>query len=380
MSKTDDTATDDTGIETVSNRSEIVFLFDAVDCNPNGNPLSDANRPRIDTQTNQAIVTDVCLKQYIRREFNHGGLGVYISPPSKTGEDAQTRTNLLWTVLKDTISDFDDPEDIEDGIRDDFYDGAIDVRLFGATLSFKTKNEEDGEDTDDDEALVEAVKKYLPQHIRGPVQFSPGRTMHPVEVNENYNTLSSVIATGKGKKQGGFGLDDHRIKYGYFRFHAIVNENAATHTRLTDQDVRHLDRGVWRGVKNQTNSRAKMGQEPRVYIRVEYKMDNFHLGDLHLDVDLDDSTDENGDQRSKPASELRTIRDACLDITPLCTRLKENSDRIETVHVAVDRAVQARNGDEVGTGDFFIDQVASAVGSDSVEEIDVLTTPAFDPE
>ncbi|MFB6080556.1 MAG: type I-B CRISPR-associated protein Cas7/Csh2, partial [Haloferacaceae archaeon] len=37
--------TDDT-TDTVRHRSEIVFLYDAVDANPNGNPLSGANRPR----------------------------------------------------------------------------------------------------------------------------------------------------------------------------------------------------------------------------------------------------------------------------------------------------------------------------------------------
>jgi CRISPR-associated protein Csh2 len=39
--------------EPVTNRSEIVFLYDAVDANPNGNPLSSANRPRIDPQTHE---------------------------------------------------------------------------------------------------------------------------------------------------------------------------------------------------------------------------------------------------------------------------------------------------------------------------------------
>ena len=382
MSTTNDTATDDSTDNTdyVSNRSEIVFLFDAVDCNPNGNPLSDSNRPRIDTQTNHGIVTDVCLKQYIRREFNDANLGVYITPPPKEGENANTRTELLWNVIQESIADFDDPEDIKSGIRDDFYAGAIDVRLFGATLSFTTSNEDDKDDIEYDADLVNAAKDHLPQHVRGPVQFSPGRTMHAVEENENYNSLTSVIATGTGKQQGGYALDDHRIKYGYFRFHGLVNENAADTTRLSDDDVCALDQAVWRGIKNQTNSRAKMGQEPRVYLRVEYADENFHLGDLQYDVNLDETTDENGQPRSKPAPELRNIRDTCLDITPLCERLKENADRIDTVNVAVDRAVEARNGEEVGTGEFLVNQLQMAVGDDSVEVVDVQSCPALDRE
>jgi CRISPR-associated protein Csh2 len=375
MSQSDTTQTQiedetdaDEGIDTVSNRSEIIFLFDAVDCNPNGNPLSDANRPRIDTQTNQVIVTDVCLKQYIRQQFIQDGKeGVYVAPPPQTAEEAPTRTNLLVDVLRQEIGDVDDADDIDESILDKFYAGAIDVRLFGATLSFKSNN--------DDSDVVEAVKENLLQHVRGPVQFSPGRSMHPVEVNENYNSLSSVIATGEGKQQGGFALDDQRIKYGYIRFHSVINENGAADTHLTDEDVEYFDHTVWRGLKNQTNSRAKKGQEPRVYLRVEYAKDNFHLGDLHHEVTLDQSEDDNGNQLTKSPEKLRTIRDTCLNITPLCETLAEYNDLIETVHVAVDRNVQARNGDAVGMGDFLVEQLRETLGDDHVTEIDVRAMP-----
>jgi CRISPR-associated protein Csh2 len=43
----------------VTNRSEIVLLYDVEDANPNGNPLSANDRPRIDDDTQQAVVTDV---------------------------------------------------------------------------------------------------------------------------------------------------------------------------------------------------------------------------------------------------------------------------------------------------------------------------------
>jgi CRISPR-associated protein Csh2 len=51
--------------EIVSNRSEIVFLYDVKDSNPNGDPL-DENKPRIDEETMLNIVTDVRLKRTIR--------------------------------------------------------------------------------------------------------------------------------------------------------------------------------------------------------------------------------------------------------------------------------------------------------------------------
>ena len=55
--------------EIVSNRSEIVFLYDIKDSNPNGDPL-DENKPRIDEETMLNIVTDVRLKRTVRDYLN----------------------------------------------------------------------------------------------------------------------------------------------------------------------------------------------------------------------------------------------------------------------------------------------------------------------
>lgn len=50
---------------TALNRSEILFLYDVTDANPNGDPV-DENKPRIDEETGINIVTDVRLKRTIR--------------------------------------------------------------------------------------------------------------------------------------------------------------------------------------------------------------------------------------------------------------------------------------------------------------------------
>ncbi|MHC1574778.1 MAG: type I CRISPR-associated protein Cas7, partial [Candidatus Methanogasteraceae archaeon] len=50
---------------TIANRSELVFLYDLKDANPNGDPL-DENKPRIDEETGINLVTDVRLKRTIR--------------------------------------------------------------------------------------------------------------------------------------------------------------------------------------------------------------------------------------------------------------------------------------------------------------------------
>ena len=52
----------------LKNRYEILFLYEARDCNPNGDPL-DENRPRTDPETGEATVTDVRIKRTVRDYF-----------------------------------------------------------------------------------------------------------------------------------------------------------------------------------------------------------------------------------------------------------------------------------------------------------------------
>ncbi len=46
-------------------RHDFVFLFDVTDGNPNGDPDA-GNLPRVDPETMQGLVTDVCLKRKVR--------------------------------------------------------------------------------------------------------------------------------------------------------------------------------------------------------------------------------------------------------------------------------------------------------------------------
>jgi CRISPR-associated protein Csh2 len=306
-----DTETTTMTANTVENRSEIVFITDAQDCNPNGNPLGE-NRPRKDPITDQAVVTDVRLKRYLRDQLEADGHGVFIK---KTGDESEVRARLALDVLGD-INDAEEVEAIED-IRDEFLEAATDVRYFGATLSFNA-------DTNDE--LLDAVADaFNGGNYTGPVQFSPARSLNAVEENEESNTLTSVIATQDDKSTGGFDLDDNRLKYAIFPFHGLVDENGADDTKLTRTDVERLDTLCWRAMKNQTISRSKMGQEPRLYVRVEYATDGYHVGDLHNGFDLDAD-------RSKPEAELRNVTDATLDVTKFVNRLASASDHVETVH------------------------------------------------
>ena len=340
---------------TVENRSEIVFLYDAVDANPNGNPLSGSNRPRIDPQTQQAIVTDVRLKRYLRDQLDDDGHGVYIrNVHSEEGYQA-TREDLLEDRLKDVEPDEYDLDDDEEAaqFREDvfgaFLDNSADVRYFGATMSLDAADE---------------YGNHLPDHFTGPVQFSPGKSMHAVNENEEYDSLTSVIATQGEKEQGGFDLDDHRIQYGLIRFHGLVDENGAEDTGLTAADVERLDTLCWRALKNQTISRSKVGQEPRLYCRVEYSEESYHLGGLDKDLELDESASE-ADEK------LRNVRDLTVEVDGFVERLSNASERIERVRVVASDILPVSYEGEVGGPTLLYDALEAEVGRDAVEIIDV---------
>lgn len=316
--------------DTVSNRSEIVFITDAQDCNPNGNPLAE-NNPRIDPVTGQAAITDVRFKRYLRDQLHADGHPIFIKRSLDTS-DAPTRAKLAL----DTLGDITTPTDIEaiEDVTATFLQNAVDVRYFGAMLNFHKQT---------DDALNEAIREHFPTHFTGPVQFSPARSLNPVATTDALSSLSSVIASQEDKEQGVFGIDDTRIKYGIFPFHGLIDENAAQNTNLSTTDVKRLDSLCWRAIKNQTLTRSKIGQQPRLYVRVEYATPGYHEGDLHTAFTIDAAS-------SQPDAKLQSVRDICLDITPFISQLEHANERnhIEMVHIAGnDQLRLSINGEQI---------------------------------
>lgn len=337
---------------TVANRSEIIFLYDAEDCNPNGNPLSANNKPRVDETTGEAVVTDVRLKRYLRDQLDDDEFGIYIRNPSKAPyENVPTRDGLFKNV---TDLDEDDVEEMEGGdAATAFLNNATDVRYFGATCSFS-------------QDFQELLGDGFPGQFIGPVQFEHARSLHTVATKTESKQLSTVVASEEGDQQGTFATDN-RLEYAFIRFHGVVNEVAAKDTHLSEGDVARLDSLSWRALKNQTLTRSKAGHQPRLYIRVEYKTDEYHNGRLDDGISLDS-------ELSKADTELRNITDTVLNVDAFLDEMEHEAEHIETIHVKADRHLQiALDGTAKGP-DAFINELTTTVGEDKVNEIDVYST------
>ncbi len=315
---------------TIENRHEIVTLYDAQNANPNGNPLSANDMPRIDKDTRQAIVTDVRLKRYLRDQLEDMGYGVYIRNPQRQNDVAGSRDDLFEDLFEDDLEDIVD--DDNRNIFEEFLKAAADVRYFGATLSFSEQAEDalDGEHT--------------PQYT-GPVQFSHGRSLNRVVLNDESKKLSTVVTSGGDAEQGTF-AEDNRLEYVLVRFHGTVNENAAESTKLTRDDVERLDSLYWRAIKNQTLTRSKMGHNPQFYLRVEFD-GGYHDGALHEAVTLDD-------EQSEPHAEMRSINDAVIDVSDLFARLEDAEVPVEEVVVKAGKYTTfVADGEEFGNEELY---------------------------
>jgi CRISPR-associated protein Csh2 len=276
-------------METIRNRSEILFLYDVKDANPNGDPV-DENKPRIDEETGINIVTDVRLKRTIRDYlYEFKGQEVFV-------RQTYTKENKLRTK-EDRVKDFGQDEK-------NIIQSCIDIRLFGATT---------------------AIEKQT-MTLTGPVQFKYARSLHKVDLK--YFKGTTVMPSREGAEQGTF-WERYILPYSLIVFYGVVNENAARQQKipLTESDLDLMFEAMWIGTKNLISG-SKFGQMPRLLLQIKYKEnENFHIGELDKLVSLTTNLGEES---------IRDVVDFKIEISPLVNELKKYQDRIEMIRYKVD--------------------------------------------
>lgn len=278
--------------ELLKNRHEFLFLYDARDINPNGDPI-DENKPRIDEETGINIVTDVRLKRSIRDYLaDYKGLEVFVKEVRKEDGTLKTKEDRL--------------NDLDINNANDLIKKCIDIRLFGATAAVKNKT----------------------ITFTGPIQFKFGRSLHPVKLQ--YVKGTTVMPSKEAKGQGTF-TEVYILPYSLIAFYGIANENLAKITQMTEDDLDLLLEAMWNGTKNLI-SRSKIGQMPRLFIDIEYKENNFHLGDLDKYITLESNAEPEA---------IRDISEINLNVSPLLNLLYENSERIKKIRLARDERLNS---------------------------------------
>lgn len=119
-------------------RHDFILMFEVSDGNPNGDPDA-GNLPRVDPETMQGIVTDVCIKRKVRNYVSlskrgSAGYGIYINDEGKAlnrlHQDAYDEAGLKSVGSKQPRQDVDA---VQERMCKNFYD----VRMFGAVMTTK---------------------------------------------------------------------------------------------------------------------------------------------------------------------------------------------------------------------------------------------------
>src|SRR5580704_5507505 len=123
----------------LTNRYDFVVLFDVTNGNPNGDPDA-GNLPRLDPETNQGLVSDVCLKRKIRNyvelaKSGEPGFAIYVSEGAILNEKhrqayAAIRPDKDKVAKEKSLNPHNDAEATE--LRRFMCDNFFDVRTFGA--------------------------------------------------------------------------------------------------------------------------------------------------------------------------------------------------------------------------------------------------------
>ena len=223
----------------LTNRHDILLLFEVTNGNPNGDPDM-GNMPRLDPNTNCGIVSDVCLKRKVRNYLTH------FAPAAKNGHDYRIFIQQ-GAVLNDLINEAE-PHASENGNtngdRDQLERKALDwlchryydLRAFGAVLSTRNK----------------VFKGSTYGQVRGPVQFTFGQSFHPITPLEISITRCAVTnvqekreveeaegqqpGSGRNRTMG----DKHIVPYALYAAKVYVSPAFAERTHFTNSDLEIL--------------------------------------------------------------------------------------------------------------------------------------------
>lgn len=302
----------------INRRTEILFVYDITDANPNGDP-NDENRPRMDIESGKAKVSDVRLKRTIR-DYLHDycDAEIFCREMEKPDGTIQAGMDCAEDFFKaDASQRVTGVLQKRDLIQKAVIEECIDVRLFGATIPVaapgKKKNEKDSSVT-----------------LTGSVQFAMGSSLHRVE--PRFIKGTGAFASGQGAQQRTF-REEYMLPYALIAFYGIVNQQAAKTTKLTADDAEKLYESIWYGTKNLI-TRSKLGQRPLFLLLVDYATEhaNSYVGRLDRFLSVKASRDSI-DLRDE---QIRDISDVTLELTALAAALKNRSKKIDRIRVAHD--------------------------------------------
>jgi CRISPR-associated protein Csd2 len=210
----------------MNHRYDFIYLFDTTDANPNGDPDA-GNLPRVDSESGQGLITDVCIKRKVRNfvELTQQGVpnyDIYIKEKAvlmRAHEKAYEAIKQEGKEQSETKAgkrkgSGEEVEAARKWMCQNFYD----IRSFGAVMSLAVNCGQ----------------------VRGPIQLGFSRSIDPIVISEHAITRMAVATEKEAEAQQGDNRTMGRkftVPYGLYRCHGFINPFLADQTGFSDDDL-----------------------------------------------------------------------------------------------------------------------------------------------
>jgi len=213
-------------ISDVTKRHDFVLLFDVTDGNPNGDPDA-GNLPRVDPETMQGLVTDVCIKRKVRNfvdimESGKEKMRIYVQNKGKALNDLhQEAYEAKGLKSTGTKQKREEVTTVRSWMCEQFYD----IRMFGAVMT---------------------TEKNCGQ-VRGPVQLTFARSIDPIipldiSITRVAVTKPQDLEVVEGEKEDGGKVTEMGRKallpYGLYKAYGFFTPTFAEDTKAAQADLK----------------------------------------------------------------------------------------------------------------------------------------------
>lgn len=272
----------------LQNRYEFVYLFDVTNGNPNGDPDA-GNMPRLDPETNQGLVTDVCLKRKIRNfvalaKEDTPGFDIYMQEKSVLNNQHKKAYKALGIEHepKKLPKDKEKALELTQWMCANFFD----VRAFGAVMTTEVNSGQ----------------------VRGPVQLAFAHSIDPIVPMEISITRMAVTNERDLEKERTMGRK-HIVPYGLYRAHGYVSAKLAEKTGFSDDDLQLL----WKSLMNafehdRSAARGEMSARKLIVFKHDNPMGNAPAHRLFDAVSVE-RTDGESDTPARSYGDYRVFTD-----------------------------------------------------------------------
>lgn len=260
----------------IKNRYDFVFLYDVRDGNPNGDPGFD-NQPRIDFETREGLVSDVCIKRKVRN---------YVQLKVEAGELSSDKYDIFirqGNILNNIISNENEKASGDEkkgriGMCEKYFD----VRTFGAVLSTgseEAKDEDSSEDASSKGKKKKGKKKGLGV-VRGPVQFVFSRSIDSIDSKTHSITRCCITNEKDADKDNTFG-NKSTVSYGLYRMHGYISAFDGEKCHFSEDDLNLL----WEALMNafehdHSAARGEMNARALIIFKHKSKLGNARSSEL----------------------------------------------------------------------------------------------------